>query len=66
METGELTGAQWEKLRPLLPPQKPRTGRPAKDHRTVHDGILWVPRIGRPRRALPECSGPRRGDPDRR
>ena len=42
MVTSELTDAQWEKLRPLLPPQKPRTGRPAHDHRTVLNGILWV------------------------
>ncbi len=30
--------------RPLLPPQKPKTGRPAADHRTVPNGILWIPR----------------------
>ncbi len=53
----ELTDAQWEKLRPLLPPQKPRTGRPAKDHRTVLEGILWVLRTGRPWRCLPQRYG---------
>ena len=31
MNRGELTDRQWERLRPLLPPQKAWTGRPAKD-----------------------------------
>ena len=53
METSELTDAQWGKLRPLLPPQKPRTGRPANDHRAVLDGILWILRTGSPWRSLP-------------
>src|ERR671916_491167 len=53
MTTSDLTDDQWEKLRPLLPPQKPRTGRPAHDHRTVLDGILWVLRTGSPWRSLP-------------
>jgi transposase len=57
MERPELTDAQWEKLRLLLPPQKPRTGRPAKDHRTIINGILWVLRTGCPWRALPERYG---------
>jgi transposase len=52
-----LTEAQWERLRPLLPPQKPRTGRPAKDHRTVINGILWILRTGSPWRSLPERYG---------
>src|ERR687896_2566775 len=57
METSDLTDAQWERLRPLLPPQKPPTGRPAKDHRTVVNGILWVLRTGCPWRCLPERYG---------
>ena len=48
METSELTDAQWDGLRPLLPPQRPPTGRPASDHRTVLNGILWVLRTGSP------------------
>jgi transposase len=58
MERRELSDAQWERLRPLLPPQKPRTGRPAKDHRTVLEGILWILRTGAPWRDLPERFGP--------
>ena len=55
---GELTDAQWERLRPLLPPQKPRTGRPSKDHRTVVNAILWIDRTGAPWRDLPARYGP--------
>ncbi len=55
---GELSDAQWERLRPLLPPQKPRTGRPNKDHRTVVNAILWIDRTGAPWRDLPERYGP--------
>jgi transposase len=57
MDTSDLTDRQWERLRPLLPPQKPYTGRPAKDHRTVINGILWILRTGSPWRALPERYG---------
>jgi transposase len=42
MDSRELTDTQWKRLRPLLPPQKPPTGRPAKNHRTVLEGMLWV------------------------
>ena len=57
MDKSELTDAQWDRLRPLLPPQKPRTGRPSKDHRVVLEGILWVLRTGSPWRDLPERFG---------
>ena len=52
-----LTDAQWGRLHPLPPPQRPRTGRPNRDHRTVIDGIPWVLRTGSPWRCLPERSG---------
>jgi transposase len=58
MHRGELTDAQWERLEPLLPPQKPSTGRPAKDHRLVVNGMLWILRTGAPWRDLPERYGP--------
>jgi len=53
----ELTDAQWERLVPLLPPQRPHTGRPANDHRTVLNGIVWMLRTGAPWRDLPERYG---------
>ena len=49
---------QWKRLCPLLPPQRPRTGRPARDHRTILSAILWVLRTGAPWRDLPERFGP--------
>lgn len=57
MRERELTDHQWARLKPLLPPQKPATGRPAKDHRTVVEGMLWIDRTGSPWRELPERFG---------
>ena len=57
MARTELTDTQWERLQPLLPPKKPRMGRPSKDHRTVINGILWILRTGAPWRDLPERYG---------
>ena len=43
MLTPLLTDSEWERLSPLLmPPQRPPTGRPRRDHRMVLAGILWV------------------------
>ena len=42
----------------MLPPQKPHTGRPGKDHRIILNGILWILRTGCPWRGLPERYGP--------
>jgi transposase len=58
MNRGELTDEQWERLKPRLPDQKPRTGRPNLDHRTIVNGILWILRTGAPWRDLPERYGP--------
>jgi transposase len=58
MGRGDLSDQQWQQLQPLLPPQKPTTGRPSKDHRTIINGILWVLRTGAPWRDLPEGYGP--------
>ena len=35
MNRHDLANTQWERLQPLLPPQKPYTGRPAADHRRI-------------------------------
>ena len=48
-----LTDAEWRRVAPVLPPQKPATGRPRHDHRTVLGGILWVVRSGASWRAMP-------------
>ena len=54
----ELTDEQWARLQPLLPPQKQRIGRPAKDHRTIVNGMLWIDKTGAPWRDIPERYGP--------
>jgi transposase len=58
MNRGDLTNTPWERLQPLLPPQKPKVGRPAYDHRTILNGILWILRTGAPWRDLPKRYGP--------
>lgn len=55
---GDMSERQWERLRPLLPPQHGRVGKPAHDHRRVINGILWKLRTGAPWRDLPERYGP--------
>lgn len=55
MARGDLTDQQWERLRPLLPPERSgRKGRPYRPHRDVLNGILWVKRTGAPWRDLPD------------
>lgn len=57
MYRGELTDEQWERLQPLLPAQKPHTGRPARSHREMLNGMLWIARTGAPWRDLPQRYG---------
>ena len=57
-QTCELTDAQWAALAPLLPPQRPTTGRPNKDHRLILEAIIWLDRTGAPWRDLPSEYGP--------
>ncbi|QFS50065.1 IS5 family transposase [Nostoc sphaeroides CCNUC1] len=54
---GDLSNEQWERLKSLLPSEKPRTGKPNHDHRRVVNGILWILRTGAPWRDLPERYG---------
>jgi transposase len=54
---GDLTERQWQKLQPLLPPQKAHTGQPCYDHRRILNGILWLHRTGAPWRDIPERYG---------
>lgn len=57
MNRGDLSNEKWERIEKLLPAQKPKTGRPAKDHRVIVNGILWILRTGAPWRDLPERYG---------
>lgn len=54
----ELTDDQWAAIAPHLPPQRAATGRPAKDHRTIVNAIVWRLKTGIPWRDLPERYGP--------
>ena len=57
----DLTDAQWEVLKPLIPDPPRREdgrGRPWRDPRDVLNGILWVLRTGAPWHDLPECYPP--------
>ncbi len=58
MYRGDLTNDEWQQLEPVLPPQKPKTGRPANDHRRIINGMLWIARTGAPWRDLPARYGP--------
>ena len=57
MRRYELTDEQWERIKGLLPAQKPQTGRPAIDHRQIVNGIIWILKSGAPWRDLPERYG---------
>ena len=57
-----MTEAQWARLQPLLPPERPpkgsKGGKPSVDHRRTLHGLRWIDRTGAPWRALPERYGP--------
>ncbi|MFF0094883.1 IS5 family transposase [Streptomyces canus] len=57
MGRGDLTDAEWERLRPFLPVSNGRCGR-WRDHRQVIDGILHRVWTGVQWRDLPERFGP--------
>ncbi|GAA3505589.1 hypothetical protein GCM10019016_127020 [Streptomyces prasinosporus] len=56
-ERGDLSDAEWERLRPFLPVSNGRCGR-WRSHRQVIDGILHRVRTGVHWRDLPERFGP--------
>ena len=58
MARGDLTDAQYERLRPLLPSCEGQPGHPYADHRKVINGILWRLRTGAPWRDIPDRYGP--------
>lgn len=58
MSRDELSDAAWAGRAPLLPPPRPHTGRPARDHRTIVNALSWLARTRAPWRDLPERYGP--------
>lgn len=54
----ELTDAQWNKIKELIPTKARKTrGRPQKNNRQVIDGIIWILCTGSSWRDLPERYG---------
>jgi hypothetical protein len=53
-----LSEAEWQRIVPLLPPEKPRRGRPAHAHRPLVAAMLWVERTGASWRQIPAEVGP--------
>jgi transposase len=52
-----LTGAQWERIKDLLPGRAGHVGAPAKGNRLFIDAVLYRYRAGIPWRGLPERFG---------
>lgn len=58
MKRFEVTNEEWERIRPLLPPNKVGSrGRPRLDDRKMLNGMLWIDRTGAQWREMPECYG---------
>jgi hypothetical protein len=53
-KAGLLAEAEWERVRVLLPKQKPGLGRPRRNDRQVLCGILWIMETGSSWQDLPE------------
>lgn len=58
MKRHELTAEQWLLVEPFVLQNATRTGRPARDRRTLVNGIFWILHTGAPWRDLPERYGP--------
>jgi transposase len=54
----ELSDEQWTVIGPLLPPERGRKARPARDNRRMVNAMLWVLRTGAPWRDLPRYYPP--------
>jgi hypothetical protein len=53
-EAGRITDVEWERVRELMPKQKPGMGQPRRDDRRVLSGILWVLETGSSWKEMPE------------
>jgi transposase len=57
LSRGDLSEAEWQLLKGLLPAERGRKSRPSGDNRPIVNGILWRIRTGAPWRDLPEKYG---------
>ena len=53
MRRYEVTDAQWDQIKDLMPKSQ-GAGRPWSDHRRVVNGMMWILHTGAPWRDLPE------------
>jgi putative transposase len=53
----ELTDAQWQRIKLLIPGKEGDRGRHGEDNRLFVDAVLWLVRAGAPWRDLPEEFG---------
>ena len=59
MSRHDLSDEMWNRLSPLLPPERSgKQGRPCHDNRRIVNGLLWILRTGAPWRDLPPEFGP--------
>jgi transposase len=54
----EVSDAEWSILDSVIPKSTAKTGRPARDRRTMLNGLLWILSTGAQWRDLPERFGP--------
>lgn len=53
----EITDANWEHVKDLLPQENTGEGRPSKPNRIMLNGMLYIAKTGTPWRDLPERYG---------
>jgi transposase len=52
-----LNDARWERVAPRLPGKAGDSGRTAADNRLFLEAVVWIARVGAPRRDLPGSFG---------
>jgi len=57
MRRHEITDAQWEQMRHVLPGKESDPGVTAKDNRLFINAVYWIAKTGAPWRDLPERFG---------
>ena len=53
----DISGQVWGRLRPVLPEETGKRGRPAQDNRLFLNAVFWILRTGAPWRDLPPDYG---------
>lgn len=58
MIRGLMSDEEWDFFEPFVTVRGPKSGRPAKNHRLLLDGVFWIARTGAPWRDLPDFFWP--------